>query len=380
MRIGLDGIPLTDLRTGIGTYTFELANALAIGSPADDFELVSPFPYSTMTGGDSRPENLRLVHSKSNVLMRRWWVLGLPLYLRRVGLTLFHGTNFEVPLWRGCPTVVTIHDLSPLRLPKMHQGRLRRRARFSIPFMARLATAIITPSESVRSEVCERLGIPADKVVAIPHGPRRCFRPLPLSQTTEVRNRLGIADEFLLAVGTIEPRKNLITLVRAFQEILKTTTLRPQLVIVGKEGWLTGELFTHIKKAQLGDRLLCTGYLSDEELCALYSSCRAFIYPSIYEGFGLPPLEAMACGAPVITSRIPSLVETVGSAALLVSPTDVQDMSRTIIGLLKDDNEREKLSAAGQKRAAEFSWDRTARLTRDVYDRALRKESRRGKP
>ncbi len=372
MRIGLDGIPLTDLKTGIGAYTFELACALALGSPTDDFELISPFPYSTLIASDSKPLNLRLIHSKSNVFTRRWWAIGLPAYLRRTDLSLFHGTNFEVPLWRNCPTVVTIHDLSRLLLPKVHEAWAARRARFSVPFMARLATAIITPSQSIRREVCERLGIVPDKVVAIPHGPRRCFRPLPLNQTTEIRQRLGIGDDFLLAVGTIEPRKNLLTLVRAFEEILHTTSLRPQLVIAGREGWLTDELFAHIKKAELGDRLRLTGYLSDEDLCALYSSCRAFIYPSIYEGFGLPPLEAMACGAPVITSSIPSLVEITGGAARLVSPTDVQALGRTIVGLLTDENEREKLSAAGQKRAAEFSWDRTARLTRDVYDRVLR--------
>ncbi|HEY5028788.1 MAG TPA: glycosyltransferase family 1 protein [Candidatus Angelobacter sp.] len=178
-------------------------------------------------------------------------------------------------------------------------------------------------------------------------------------------------DGFLLFVGTIEPRKNLLTLIRAFEEVLNTTSLRPQLVIAGMEGWLSEDLFAYVKGRDLGDRLRWTGYVSDEDLCALYSSCRVFIYPSIYEGFGLPPLEAMACGAPVITSRIPAIMETVGTAACLITPTDVDALSQRIIDLLKDTGERKKLSEAGQARAAEFSWERTARLTHDVYTEAL---------
>jgi glycosyltransferase involved in cell wall biosynthesis len=186
-----------------------------------------------------------------------------------------------------------------------------------------------------------------------------------------VKRRLGIEDDFLLFVGTIEPRKNLLTLVRAFEEILRASPLRPQLVIAGRPGWLMDDLFAYIKNAGLDDRLRFTGYLSDEDLSALYSSCRAFIYPSLYEGFGLPPLEAMACGAPVITSRIPSITEVVSHAAHLVEPTDTQALAQSIIKLLEDGRERERLRAAARERAAEFTWEKTAAQTFEIYRQAL---------
>ena len=375
MRIGLDGIPLTKPKTGVGHYTFELAQALALAAPADDFQLVSPLPYAPPLVSDSSeqgmPPNLQAVHTETSGVSKHWWTIGLPSYIRRNPLTLFHGTNYDVPVLGGCPTVLTIHDLASHLHPETLQSRSVRRARYRLPIMARRATMIVTPTQVVRLEVCERFRIKPEKVVAVHHAPRSCFRPLPLEQASETTRRLGIEDDFLLFVGTIEPRKNLLTLVRAFADVLKATSLRPQLVIAGQEGWLTDELFAYVKELDFGDRLRWTGYVSDEDLCALYSSCRAFIYPSIYEGFGLPPLEAMACGAPVISSSIPSITEVLGTAARLVVPTDVHALSESIIELWENSDERQRLSKAGQTRAAEFSWKRTARLTREVYDAAL---------
>jgi glycosyltransferase involved in cell wall biosynthesis len=375
MRIGLDGIPLTELKTGVGIYTFELACALATGAPQDNFELISPSPYSTIVVGESKPANLRLVYSKSNALTHHWWAIGLPAYIGRNSLALFHGTNYEVSLRDKCPTVLTIHDLSSLLHSNTHVPRAVWRSRLRLPLMARKATLIVTPSQLVRSEVCEHLKTKADKVVAVPLAPRRCFTPLPSSVTLETRRRLGIEDEFLLFVGTIEPRKNLLTLIRAFEEILRTTDLRPQLVIVGKTGWKTDELFTYLEKSWTRDRVLLTGYLSDEDLCALYSSCRAFIYPSIYEGFGLPPLEAMSCGAAVIASPVPSITESAGRVARLVSPEDVHALAESMVELLTDTGARESLSIAGSRHAANFSWERTAASTREVYTEAFRRRA-----
>jgi glycosyltransferase involved in cell wall biosynthesis len=377
MRISLDAIPLATPRTGVGHYTFELARHLALLAPADEFELVSPFPFTPPLPDQidkDLPSNLRTIHTKVNSLSGRWFAVGLPLYLRQSGSALFHGTNYEVPLWGSRPTILTIHDLSLLLHAETHEARLVRRGRRRLPLMARAASVIITPSESVKREVTEHLGIKPSKVVSIPEAPRDIFHPLPIEETFEVRRRLEIEDEFILFVGTIEPRKNLLTLLKAFQEILRATSRRPQLVIAGKEGWLMDELFSYIRESGVKDRLRFTGYLTDEDLRALYSSCRVFVYPSLYEGFGLPPLEAMACGAPVIASRIPSIVEAVGSdAARLVSPTDAQSLARSIIEILSDENERQQLSLTGQQRAGEFSWEKTARATLAVYDEALKR-------
>jgi glycosyltransferase involved in cell wall biosynthesis len=372
MRIGLDGIPLATPKTGIGHYTFELAQGLARLVPADEFELVAPVPLELgADGAQALPPNLCTVHAPVNALRRRWWTIGLPLYVRQHGLTLFHGTNYNVPLWQRCPTVVTIHDLSLLLHAETHREDLVRRARRRLPTMTRIAAHIITDSESVKREISEHLHVAPEKITAVPLAPRRAFQPVAEAVARVARQRLGVEDEFILFVGTVEPRKNLLTLVRACDELLRATSLCPQLVIAGQKGWLTDELFAYVEQSALKERILFTGYIADEDLAALYSSCRVSIYPSLYEGFGLPPLEAMACGAPVITSRIPVIMETVADAARLITPTDVQALTAALVELLTDAAARAHYAAAGRRRAAEFTWALTAQRTLDVYRAVL---------
>lgn len=368
MRFGLDGIPLQEKKSGIGHYTLELARALAALAPEHEFEIVSPSPLPST---ETSAPNLHFTDARARGLKRRyWWPIGLPLYCRRASFALFHGTNFDLPYWTTSPTVLTIHDLSLLLFPQTHEERLVRRARRVLPLMVRKATAIITPSETVKGEVCEHLGVNGDKVFAIPEAARACFYPAPPSETEPVRQRLGIQPEFILFVGTIEPRKNLLALARAFEQIAKTHA-RTQLVIAGQKGWLSDDLMAYLEESEIRDRVLFTGHLSDDDLRALYSSCRVFVYPSLYEGFGLPLLEAMACGAPVVTSNVGSIVETVGNAARLISPTDSDDLAQAITALLDDAREREHRSSAGIKHARKFSWEKTAAATWEVYQKAL---------
>ena len=379
MRVGLDGLPLTSLKTGVGHYTFELARALASAEASSSFAIVYPSTYPPISLIESAeeapfPDNLKLERVRVGSLGRHWWSTGLPRYVRRRKVELFHGTNYDVPLWRQCATVLTIHDLSHQLHPETHERRSVRRARRRLPVMARAADAIITPTESVRREVCEQLKTAPEKVFAIPEAARACFRPLAFAETEEARQNLGIGDDFLLAVGTLEPRKNLSLLVSAFEEVSRARSEgNTQLVIAGGRGWLSAPFFAAIEKSPARSRILLTDYLHDEDLRALYASCRAFIYPSLYEGFGLPPLEAMACGAPVIASRIPAIAETTGGAARLFDPGNVDELTQNILELLADENARRKLSTAGQQRAAEFSWANTARLTWKVYEDALRR-------
>ncbi len=371
MRIGLDGFPLLTPRAGVGHYTFELARSLALLAPSDAFELVAPGPFPGSIIEDIRrncPDNLRAVTVEANsIRRRRWWAVGLPLYLRKASLDLFHGTNYEVPLWSKRRSILTIHDLSILLHADTHRADLARRARRRLPVMARSASMIITPTESVKREVSERLKVDPEKIVVTPEAPRRGFQRMASEEVAETKQRLGVEDEFLLFVGTIEPRKNLLTLVRAFDQILRQTSRRPQLVVVGAEGWLMDELIAFIKQSSISDRLRLTGYLDDDDLRALYSSCTVFVYPSIYEGFGLPPLEAMACGAPVIASNIATFRETLGSAAQLFEPNDVEALASSIVEILDDDDRRRTFSHRGLEQAAKFSWERTAQLTLEVY-------------
>jgi glycosyltransferase involved in cell wall biosynthesis len=378
MLIGIDGIPLKEIKTGVGHYTVELARSLALVSPEDQLEIISPFPFLhteesegvSAEAGEALPTNLLTRHVKTNALDRHWWTIGLPRYIKQRSFALFHGTNYDIPLWGRCPTVLTIHDLSLLLHPGTHEARRVRRARRRLPLMARTATRIVTHSESVRREVIEHFGVSPEKVRAVPAAARSVFRPVPPAESIEIRKRLGVEDEFLLFVGTIEPRKNLPALISAFSEVVRTTRLSPQLVIVGMTGWMTDELFIRLRESGVADRVRFTGYLSDGDLRALYSSCRIFVYPSLYEGFGLPPLEAMACGAPVIASRIPSITEVIESAACLVEAGSVEALARSIAELLTNEGERQRLSSAGLARAADFSWEKTASLMREVYREA----------
>ena len=378
MRIGIDGIPLATPKTGIGHYTFEVARELAPARPGDEFDLLAPVPVSSQleeacAAHGGQPANLRATAPRTDGhLRRRWWSFGLPLHLRERGFALYHGTNYNVPPWAGCPTIVTVHDLSLLLHPETHESRLVELARRRLPVMTRAAAHVLTDSESVRAEICDALGVEPGRVTAVPLAPRRAFRPAPPAEAEAVCRRLGVREEFVLFVGTVEPRKNLLTLVRAFDLLTRETTLRPQLVIAGRKGWLSEELYELVERSPAAPRVLFTGYVTDEDLRALYTACRVFVYPSVYEGFGLPPLEAMACGAAVVASRIPVIEETAGAAAArLVAPTDAEALASALAELLADEAARAELSAAGRERAREFTWERTARLTAEVYERVL---------
>jgi glycosyltransferase involved in cell wall biosynthesis len=342
MNIALDGMPLASPLTGVGHYTQELARNLAVVAPSDSFTLVSP----------------------QGLLKRRWWSAGLPVYLLQNSFDLFHGTNYEIPLWSRRPTVVTIHDLSLLLHPQFHEKRLAWRGRWRLPLMAKKASKIITPSNSVKTEVCQAFGVDGEKVMVTPEAPRPVFKR---KEDPELLRRLGIDGDFILFVGTIEPRKNLRRLVEAFERVLRSTALSPKLVIAGGQGWLMNDFVSFIREKGIEDRICLTGYLEEADLCGLYSACSAFVYPSLYEGFGLPPLEAMACGAPVITSRISSLLETVGDAARLVDPNDVEDLAQGIVEMLSDVGMREHYAEQGSKQVKKFSWEQTALKTLAVY-------------
>jgi glycosyltransferase involved in cell wall biosynthesis len=373
MLIGLDAIPLTEPRAGVGHYTFELARALARASARDEFELVYPSSYEPIDlDEESLPPNLKVSRVRVGALGRRWWAVGLPRHLRRVRAELFHGTNYEVPLWGGAARVVTVHDLSLLLHPETHEERRVRRARRRLPLMARAADAVITPTESVRREVCEHLKIAPSKVFAVSEAARECFAPMKFEETEGVRRRLGVGPEFLLAVGTIEPRKNLRVALRAFEEVLRA---RPggdlQLVVAGGRGWKAEPLLEELERSGARGRVVLTGYVSDEELRALYSSCRAFLYLSLYEGFGLPPLEAMGCGAPVVAGRTSAVAEVTDGAARLVSPDSPQEAAAAVLELLEVGGARPALVEAGLRRASDFSWQRAARETLAVYEEAI---------
>jgi glycosyltransferase involved in cell wall biosynthesis len=371
MRIGIDGLPLTASLAGIGHYTLELARYLSRGWPEDEIDIISPKPFHPSVLNHQKDSQPHLVRKRVNPITGRWWSFGLPRYLKHSPPDVFHGTNFEIPFRSVCPTVITIHDLSLLLYPETHQRRRVWRARRRLPSMARRATMIITVSEAVRAEINQHLKMPLEKIVVVPSAARKIFSPMDPQKAAQIRRRLNVRDNFLLYVGTIEPRKNLRLLVQAFEESSLGKDQGVQLVLAGKKGWLVDELYQSLNRSATSRNVEFTGYLNDEELSALYSSCKLFVYPSLYEGFGLPPLEAMACGAPVLASRIPSISEVVSTAAHLVSPHSSRQLADAMREITTNDALRQKMTVNGFSRVAEFSWEKTAELTRGVYEEAI---------
>jgi glycosyltransferase involved in cell wall biosynthesis len=267
--------------------------------------------------------------------------------------------------------VITVHDLSFLRFPE----RFRPANRLYLSTLTRLscrrARRVIAVSQATADEVVQLLDVPADCVDVVPHGVEHTrFCPLPPARVEAFRREKGLPERFVLFVGTLEPRKNLITLIEAFAR-LQAARDRVHLVIAGGKGWYYQEVFKRVEELDLGKAVHWVGFVPGAELPLWYNAATVFVYPSLYEGFGMPLLEAMACGTPVIASATSSLPEVVGDAGFLVPPHDVTGLADNMERLLVDADWQVELSRRGRARASAFTWDATAQATVASYHRAL---------
>ena len=275
----------------------------------------------------------------------------------------------EIP---GGKTVITIHDLTSLLYPEFHTAEnialLARKHRFARD----RADMIIADSYATKQDIVHHLDIEPQRIRVVYLGVDSAFRPVPKRvRELELARRQLRDGGYLLYLGTIEPRKNVIRLLNAFDRI-RHVLAEPgmKLVLAGSMGWKPEEFLAELEALDLGSDVFLLGPVGREELPALYSGARAFVYPSLYEGFGLPPLEAMACGTPVITSNRSSLPEVVGDAAVLIDPLDTEDLAQAMLGLVTDSEWRARLRDAGLERVRQFTWDRTAKETLQVYNDA----------
>ena len=291
--------------------------------------------------------------------------------LRRRPVDLLH-VQYTAPPFAPCPVVATIHDLSFEHLPETFKRRSWMQLRLTVRRTARRAAHVIAPSEFTRRDLVETYRLDPERVTAIPLAASPRFRPVEdEAEIGRVRSLYGIGGEYVLAVGSIQPRKNLARLVRAYA-LLRRERGRsnlPQLVLVGKRAWLYGETLRAIEEEGADGSVILTGYVSEADLPALYTGALCFAYPSYFEGFGLPPLEAMSCGAPVLAGARTSLPEVVGDAGLLADPFDEGALARALARLIDDDALRAELRARGLRRARSFDWRDTARMTLQVYRR-----------
>ena len=298
--------------------------------------------------------------------------LTLSAELRRNPVDVLH-VQFTAPPFSPCPVVVSIHDLSFEHLPQTFTWRSRKQLRITVRRTARQASQVIALSEYARNDIVETYQIRPDKISVIPLSAGDHFRPIiDEEELQRVRQTYGIEGEYMLSVGAIQPRKNLGRLVAAYSHLrgAKPEGKLPKLVLAGKCAWLYDETLRAIEELELSDSIILTGYVPESDLPALYSGALCFIYPSYFEGFGLPPLEAMQCGVPVIVGNRTSLPEVVGDAGVLVDPFDVNALAAAIEKVISDSDLRARLSVQGLARAKIFEWRETARQTLAVYQKA----------
>ena len=292
--------------------------------------------------------------------------------LRRRPVDLLH-VQYTAPPFAPCPVVATIHDISFEHLPHTFTRRSRMQLRFTVRQTIHKAAHIIAPSEYSRADLIQTYGLRPERVSLIPLAAASHFAPATEEQIERVRRKYQIEPDYILAVGSIQPRKNLVRLIKAYASLRRERPQAklPQLVLVGKRGWLYEETLRAVGDERVSEHTIFTGYVPETDLPALYTAALCFVYPSYFEGFGLPPLEAMQCGTPVIAGEQTSLPETVGDAGLLVDPYDESSIARGIARLIDDPGLRARLRARGLERACMFSWSETARLTLGVYERVV---------
>jgi glycosyltransferase involved in cell wall biosynthesis len=349
MKIALDATPLTVPTGGVRRYTEELSRSLAENFPEDEFWLLSDQPFNAPA---PRPVNLNTGRGPRNAVERRWWLRGLQAELSRLGIDVFHGTDFAVPYLPARPAVMTIHDLSPWMDPAWHSESRRVRRRTPLLLRCGIATMVITPSEAIKRQAIDRFHLNPSRVVAVPLAAAEIFRPTAV---------LPKGRPYLLYVGTLEPRKNLGFLLDVWREVRRNHPV--DLVLAGRrradfDGF----------PAEPGLRV--EGFVPDEELPILYSGALACLYPSCYEGFGLPVLEAMRCGAVVIASQDPAIAEIAANAAILLNVSERRAWVETLDSLIAHPDEFRTFREEAISRAAQFSWSTTAKLTREVYAQA----------
>ena len=286
------------------------------------------------------------------------------------GAKLFHATEHLLMPLREVPAVLTVHDLIFHRMPEHHKPLNRWYLRWTLPLYCRRVDHIIAVSNATRQDLMAAYQLPAEKITVIHEAADPRFRPQPRNVQERVQVAYGLPERYILYVGTIEPRKNLELLLAAWAPLYQSGAC-PPLVIVGKRGWLSEGFFAALESSPAREGVHLTGYVSDADLPAIYSGATLFVWPSLYEGFGLPPLEAMACGVPVVCADVSSMPEVVGEAALRIDPTNEESLREGLLRLAREPELQEDLRARGLARAATFSWARAAQETLCVYDRIL---------
>jgi len=376
MRLGLNAVPLLGPLTGVGHYTYRLIAEMQQLLPQPpwlfygtswDTQVRTTAPAAIRQANNAIKRLLPRPHVIARFLKQTRFSAGV----KAKGITLYHEPAYLAFRFKG-PTVVTVHDISWIRHPQTHPADRVREMNRVMPSVIQRASHIIVDSEFVRREVIGYYGVAPERVTTILLGVSPEFQPVAPAQSAGVLQQFGLQPgQYLLAVGTLEPRKNLSTVIAAYARLPDAVRQRYPLVIVGMNGWGMESFSDSLKHMIQRGEIRLPGYVAQADLPALYSGARLFVYPSLYEGFGLPPLEAMACGVPVIASNRASLPEVVGDAGLLVEALDDGVIAMHMHALIEDDALHVRMSMAGRQRAAGFTWRQFALETLAIYRKVL---------
>lgn len=368
MRIAFDGTTLAPGRTGVGYYSEYLLQHLAreVEASGDELIVISNQPIET---SEPLPRHVKVHHRGHFPLRVAWMQMLAGRVLNDIRADVAHFTNGMIPLGTSAARVVTVHDMSLKLYPECHPMRRRLINRPLSTLALNVADAVVTVSQSARRDLLTFHNLPEDRVSVMHEAAGPAFTVIDDKvRRGRVRMRYALPERFILYVGAIEPRKNLPRLVEAFARA-RRQGMELELVCVGPYGWSSRDLYEHVDRLGLRDTVHFTGYVPAEDLPVIYNVAEFFVFPSIYEGFGLPVVEAMACGTPVITSCTSSLDEIAAGAALTVDPYEVDALSAAIVKLASDEALRRELSQLGVRRAREFSWSRAAKEMLALYGR-----------
>jgi glycosyltransferase involved in cell wall biosynthesis len=368
--IAFDASSVPPRPAGAGVYTLQLIRALTRLDSEHEYVVYARSHAVPMLEGLGPRCTVVDIGKKSRAARLLWEQVALPLDLRRRGARLLHSPHHTAPFWAPCPRVVTLHDVTFFILPERYP--LIRRLYFQVLTIlaARRAKAVLVPSASVAEEARPFLGIPSSRLAVTHEGVDEVFRRIEPEAARAVAERYGLPEGYLLSLGTREPGKNREAILWAMRYLLDLG-FEPHLAVVGQAAWGAGDEGAMVERLGLEGRVHFTGYVDQADLPAIYSAASVFVFPSLHEGFGLPVLEAMACGTPVVTSATSSLPEVAGDAAVLVDPRDAHAIADAIARIWGDADEAERLRRAGIERASKFSWDACAEATLAVYRRVL---------
>jgi len=376
MRIGIDATPITN-RSGTGYYTQKLMEFLGRADGENEYILFCPIGYREYlehSGMFDYPNFCIVeVYVRGQILQSAWRQYRLPRQIRRFGIDVFHFPSFIASLRAGVPSVLTVHDLCFSLFPEAFSVLRRPYYRYMIPRSIARCDYIIADSYSTRNDILKHMDTGDGHVRTVHLGvdPVYFYHVRDEQQRARALERYAIPADFILYVGTLEPRKNIPRLVRAFADGIVAQGLPHDLLIVGRKGWMFDEIFNEVRALNLSNRVHFPGHVGPSELRTLYSMARVFTYPSLYEGFGLPCLEAMSCATPVITSDRSSLPEVVGDSASIIDPMSVESIADALRHICTDDEYHKTLAERSLKRARRFSWLTTAKKTVEIYTRTF---------